>query len=745
MENPRGCGKVAGNVQTIPRSSSPRPAAPPFLAALAALAFLAGCGGPPPPSDDAVRAALQQELRGRLTGFDRGRAELLDVEDLHRTADQNHRESDGAHHRVEGTAEFFSRAGGVTAYDSSGSGGAAHPLGQFDGLVFSFSVDFRRVGDGWTEQTAECHARRTVNGSDRMRELFTAVLAKVNDPKLAYDNRLGDLRYDGKKVDDAPEGVQRSLAQAMIDYATGLKDRAGYQQMLAPVLLMAVPVADGLPPKASEEDKDKDLQRYVDAHPNAPTTPFLRNSLDEGRKNRERQAAAREQQRQFDKEMQAANAARRKTPEGVRSEAQSLVSAALTYFRNQHPGPDGPLNYALLQGTESYLANNVPEGKDGFGRPFLIGPKAADGVRINPDTLAEFANHPPPPDPFAAAGQDYWGNLGQEWTHTPDATIQGALNLASALDSVANTRKLDGDEPVDFAALRGALFDTFPTSLPTRTDGKDGLGRPYEVGPTVADGVHISPDTIKAFHEGGKMGDSRFGQFDPATSNHPPDGFVPVNTRSVDRARLRLDPSLLDQNHYVDRWASLYEPKRFQHDFENEFTWNGLRDKLRAKLRADLPSFPLTMRVVLVPHLDKYDPAAGTFRTVGVEKIDTVAANTGHSYVRMVPGEGQDTDFPNNVRLHLLQPLGFTTLPCPADKAQTMVEHMLAAGNRNREVQCELRVEATGKPVMIKANFQQLLDLPVRVIAVDFRDASRPTNGHDEGRPAPFYTAQVNQ
>ena len=713
-----------------------------FLTALAALALLAGCGGPPPPPDDAVRDALQREMRGRLTGFDRGRAELLDVEDLHRSADQNHRESDGTHHRVEGTAEFFSQANGVTAYDSSGSGGTAHPLDLFGGLVFSFTVDFRRVGNDWTEQTIECHVQRTVNGPDRMRELFTTVLAKVNDPKLVYDNRVGDLRYDGKKVDDAPEGVQRSLAHAMIDYATGLKDHAGYQKMMAPVLLMAIPVADGLSPKAPEEDQDKDLQKYVDAHPDTPTAKFLADSLSERRKNRERQAAAREQQRKYEQEIQAANAARRKTPDGVRSEANSLASAALAYFRNAHPGPDAPLNYTVLQTAAAYLSNDVPKGKDGFGRPFLIGPTAADGVRVNPDTLADLAPQvSTKPDFF---GHDYWGSLNPEWMRTADATIQGALDLANALESVANARKLDGDEPVDFAALRAALFDAAPATLPTRIGGKDGFGRPYGIGPTVADGVHVSPDTIKALREQGKMGDSRFGQFDPANSNHPPDGFVPVNTRGVDRARLRLDPGLLDQNHYVDRWAALYEPKKFQHDFENEFTWNGLRDKLRAKLHADLPNFPLTMRVVLTPHLDKYDPIAGTFRVVGVEKIETINANTGHSYVRFVPGEGQDADFPNNVRLRLLQPVGFTTLPCPADKAQAMVEHMLAAGNRNREIRCELRVEATSKPMMVKANFQQVLDLPVRVIAVDFRDVSHPPNGREEGQPEPFYTAPVN-
>ena len=75
-----------------------------------------------------------------------------------------------------------------------------------------------------------------------------------------------------------------------------------------------------------------------------------------------------------------------------------------------------------------------------------------------------------------------------------DFILAGAEAISVAIDDYASKQNLPADAPVKWEDIRKYLKQGTPIY---ESEGKDVTGRPYLIGPTVADHVKINPDTLK--------------------------------------------------------------------------------------------------------------------------------------------------------------------------------------------------------------------------------------------------------
>jgi hypothetical protein len=75
-----------------------------------------------------------------------------------------------------------------------------------------------------------------------------------------------------------------------------------------------------------------------------------------------------------------------------------------------------------------------------------------------------------------------------------DYILAGAQAISTAIDDYAAKQNLPADAPVKWEDIRKYLKQGSPTY---ESEGKDVTGRPYLIGPTVADHVKVNADTLK--------------------------------------------------------------------------------------------------------------------------------------------------------------------------------------------------------------------------------------------------------
>jgi hypothetical protein len=75
-----------------------------------------------------------------------------------------------------------------------------------------------------------------------------------------------------------------------------------------------------------------------------------------------------------------------------------------------------------------------------------------------------------------------------------DYILAGAQAISTAIDDYASKQNLAADAPVKWEDIRKYLKQG---SAIYESEGKDVTGRPYIIGPTVADHVKVNPDTLK--------------------------------------------------------------------------------------------------------------------------------------------------------------------------------------------------------------------------------------------------------
>ena len=81
-----------------------------------------------------------------------------------------------------------------------------------------------------------------------------------------------------------------------------------------------------------------------------------------------------------------------------------------------------------------------------------------------------------------------------EMKQKADFILAGAEAISGAIDDFASKQNLAADAPVKWEDIRKYLKQGTPIY---ESEGKDVTGRPYIIGPTVADHVKINPDTLK--------------------------------------------------------------------------------------------------------------------------------------------------------------------------------------------------------------------------------------------------------
>jgi hypothetical protein len=91
-----------------------------------------------------------------------------------------------------------------------------------------------------------------------------------------------------------------------------------------------------------------------------------------------------------------------------------------------------------------------------------------------------------------------------------DFILAGAEAISAAIDDYASKQNLPADAPVKWEDIRKYLK---PGSAIYESGGKDITGRPYIIGPTVADHVKVSPDTLKELEPAIDDSTSYWGRF----------------------------------------------------------------------------------------------------------------------------------------------------------------------------------------------------------------------------------------
>jgi hypothetical protein len=81
-----------------------------------------------------------------------------------------------------------------------------------------------------------------------------------------------------------------------------------------------------------------------------------------------------------------------------------------------------------------------------------------------------------------------------EMKQKADFILAGAEAISVAIDDYASKQNLPADAPVKWTDIRKYMKPGTPIY---ESEGKDVTGRPYLIGPTVADHVRVSPDTLK--------------------------------------------------------------------------------------------------------------------------------------------------------------------------------------------------------------------------------------------------------
>ena len=97
-----------------------------------------------------------------------------------------------------------------------------------------------------------------------------------------------------------------------------------------------------------------------------------------------------------------------------------------------------------------------------------------------------------------------------EMKQKADFILAGAEAISVAIDDYASKQNLPADAPVKWADIRKYLKQGTPIY---ESEGKDVTGRPYLIGPTVADHVRVSPDTLKELQPAIDDSESYWGKF----------------------------------------------------------------------------------------------------------------------------------------------------------------------------------------------------------------------------------------
>ena len=93
-----------------------------------------------------------------------------------------------------------------------------------------------------------------------------------------------------------------------------------------------------------------------------------------------------------------------------------------------------------------------------------------------------------------------------------DFIRDGAQQISDAIDAWATKNNAGRQSAFTWADVRKFLKPGTPVY---ESGGKDASGRPYQLGPTVADHVKVSPDTIKELSLGIGDSDAYWGRFKP--------------------------------------------------------------------------------------------------------------------------------------------------------------------------------------------------------------------------------------
>jgi hypothetical protein len=91
-----------------------------------------------------------------------------------------------------------------------------------------------------------------------------------------------------------------------------------------------------------------------------------------------------------------------------------------------------------------------------------------------------------------------------------DFILAGAEAISVAIDDYASKLNLPADAPVKWEEIRKYLKSGTPIY---ESGGKDVTGRPYLIGPTVADHVKVNPDTLKELEPAIDDSEAYWGKF----------------------------------------------------------------------------------------------------------------------------------------------------------------------------------------------------------------------------------------
>ena len=216
-----------------------------------------------------------------------------------------------------------------------------------------------------------------------------------------------------------------------------------------------------------------------------------------------------------------------------------------------------------------------------------------------------------------------------------------------------------------------------------KTGGMDPRGRPYEIGPTVDAGVYINSQSAQELMEGqgnafaGQSAANVFGQYYGANAKVSPDGYREPDQQDLDYAEVRLNPSILDDDKFIDDWANKYEQNTYRQDFNNEFVWAGRRKEIREKVLKGVEKYPTKFRVQLAARLDKYNPSTGGFDVEGLNRVGSINTSDGSTF-------------------NLPAPLMISSVPMDPAAAQKLVEKMLGENNQARQITCDVDITLTG-------------------------------------------------
>jgi hypothetical protein len=91
-----------------------------------------------------------------------------------------------------------------------------------------------------------------------------------------------------------------------------------------------------------------------------------------------------------------------------------------------------------------------------------------------------------------------------------DFILAGAEAISVAIDDYASKQNLPADAPVKWEDIRKYLKQGTPIY---ESEGKDVTGRPYLIGPTVADHVKVNPATLKELEPAIDDSEAYWGRF----------------------------------------------------------------------------------------------------------------------------------------------------------------------------------------------------------------------------------------